>query len=76
MTLAGETVGDTAIGVTAAVSSCVWNMPTDAPTQLRGTFWATSPQPSLVHRSPSIEGAGVTCRFLVIYPIFDPLEGT
>ena len=49
----------------------IYSVPTGAPILLRGSKWPADVTPSLLHRSPPIEGTGMTRLILVIDPVFD-----
>jgi len=49
----------------------VFSVPTGAPVLLRGTLWPNKPASHLVHRSPPIEGTGVTRLVFVLDPVFN-----
>ncbi len=52
----------------------IFTVPTGAPMMLKGTKWPEPPASGLLHRSPPIEGSGMTRLVLVIDPIFDEIE--
>ena len=52
--------------------SRVFSVPTGAPFLLRGTQWPDPPVSGLMHRSPLIEGTGMTRFVLVIDPVIGP----
>jgi hypothetical protein len=47
-------------------------VPTGAPILLRGTRWPERPRSGLLHRSPPIEGTGITRAALVLDPVDNP----
>ena len=49
----------------------IFTVPTGAPMMLKGTKWPEPPASGLLHRSPPIEGSGMTRLVLVIDPIID-----
>ena len=51
--------------------SHIFTVPTGSPILLRGTLWPGPTEPSLLHRSPPIEGTGETRSVLVLDPIHD-----
>jgi len=51
--------------------SQILTVPTGSPIILRGSDWADSHAPLLLHRSPPIAGTGETRLLLVIDPIYD-----
>ncbi len=51
----------------------IFTVPTGAPMMLKGTKWPEPPASGLLHRSPPIEGSGMTRLVLVIDPIFDEI---
>jgi len=52
----------------------VFQVATGAPILLRGTLWPERPRSGLLHRSPPIEGTGMTRLVLVLDPVDDPEE--
>ena len=52
-----------------AAPAPVFLVPTGAPMVLRGRLWPTEPPSGLLHRSPPIEGTGVTRLVLVLDPV-------
>lgn len=52
----------------------VFSVPTGAPALFRGALWPEDPPSGLLHRSPPIEGTGLTRLVLVFDPVFDPEE--
>ncbi|QBF30094.1 DUF1826 domain-containing protein [Thalassococcus sp. S3] len=50
----------------------VFTVPTGAPILLRGTLWPEEPKSGLLHRSPPIEGTGMTRFVLVLDPVESP----
>ena len=49
----------------------IFSVPTGAPILLRGTKWPEPPHSGLLHRSPQIEGTGMTRLVLVVDPVFE-----
>lgn len=47
----------------------IYTVPTGAPMLLRGSKWPEPPHSGILHRSPQIEGTGMTRLVLVIDPI-------
>ena len=47
----------------------VFTVPTGAPILLRGSLWPAEPSSGLLHRSPPIEGTGVSRLVLVLDPL-------
>lgn len=54
----------------------VFTVPTGAPIVLKGTLYPEAPSSGLLHRSPPIEGSGMTRLVLVLDPVNDPGEET
>ena len=52
--------------------SRVFSVPTGAPILLRGTKWPDPPVSGLMHRSPPVEGTGITRLVLVVDPVIGP----
>jgi len=48
----------------------IFSVPTGAPILLRGSEWPEPPASGLLHRSPPIDGTGMTRLVLVIDPLF------
>ncbi|MEM7300657.1 MAG: DUF1826 domain-containing protein [Pseudomonadota bacterium] len=51
----------------------VFSVPTGSPMVLKGTEWPEPPMSGLLHRSPQIEGTGMTRLVLVLDPATEPV---
>ena len=49
----------------------IHNVPVGSPIIMRGTLWRSGVKPDLLHRSPQIEGTGVSRLVLILDPIDD-----
>jgi hypothetical protein len=58
-------------GTMGADPKDIYDVPTGSPMILRGTSWASTTKPGLLHRSPPIEGTGEARLVLVLDPIAD-----
>jgi hypothetical protein len=63
-----------AVSTDGTPPSRVFQVPTGAPILMRGTLWPGEPV-GIMHRSPPIEGTGITRLVLVLVVVDDP-EGT
>ena len=56
----------TVLGVQTQMAEIEQSVPTGAPILFKGKLWPSDPPPSLRHRSPRIEGSGLTRLVLVL----------